>query len=115
MTQTSTVDTTPTTLPQTPATTPVSTPPANAKASRAKPATTPSKPAAAAPAKPIDARTIKLLPVNAETKLAKPGSKREARFALYRDGMSVDQYVEAGGRRRDVERDVKAGRISVSG
>jgi hypothetical protein len=64
--------------------------------------------------KPVDPRTIKLLPLAADAKRAKPGSKREHRFSLYRDGITIDEYVQAGGRRHDVARDAQAGRISVS-
>ena len=65
------------------------------------------------PDKPTGPRTIKLLPLTDDAKRPTPGSKREHRFSLYRDGITVDDYVKAGGRRHDVERDAKAGRISV--
>lgn len=42
------------------------------------------------------------------------GTKRAARFALYRDGMTVADYIAAGGRRKDVRVDIVAGNISVS-
>jgi hypothetical protein len=70
-------------------------------------------PAPTPPAKSADPRTIKLLPLVADARRPTPGSKREQRFSLYRDGMTVADYVKAGGRRHDVERDAKAGRITV--
>ena len=48
--------------------------------------------------------------------LAKENPKRAgaaARFALYKDGMSVGEYIKAGGLMADVRWDVKQGFISV--
>lgn len=50
------------------------------------------------------------------TVIAKENPKRAAaaeRFALYKNGMTVDAYIEAGGTRADVNWDVKSGFISV--
>lgn len=45
----------------------------------------------------------------------KAGSKRAARFALYRDGMTVAQALEAGLYQRDIDKDLKKGYIAVDG
>lgn len=42
-----------------------------------------------------------------------PGTKSHERFALYRQGMTVSQYVAAGGRRDDIAHDVQKGFIRV--
>jgi hypothetical protein len=76
-------------------------------------ATAPAATPTPTPDKPVDPRKIKLVPLPADAKRPKPGSKREQRFTIYRDGMTVDEYVKAGGRKRDIERDAQAGRISL--
>lgn len=53
---------------------------------------------------------IKLL-VNTNPKRA--GTLAEQRFALYRDGMTVAEYVEVGGRTGDVNHDVTEGYIAL--
>lgn len=42
------------------------------------------------------------------------GTLAHARFALYQDGMTVAEYVAAGGRTGDVNHDVTAGYIELS-
>jgi hypothetical protein len=112
---TSTSDTTPA---QTPAIAPpddtsAASPSFGSSAARPKAKSAKAKVATPKPDKPVDSRLIKLLPKNDDTKYAAEGSKREARFKLYRDSMTVSDYLAAGGRLRDVARDQKAGRISV--
>lgn len=40
-------------------------------------------------------------------------SAAAARFAMYEDGMTVDEYVAAGGRTGDINHDVAAGYIEL--
>lgn len=40
-------------------------------------------------------------------------AKNHGRFLLYKDGMTIDQFVEAGGHRADVPHDVKKGYIEL--
>lgn len=42
------------------------------------------------------------------------GSRRHARFALYRTGQTVDEYVAAGGHRLDLGWDIEHQYIKVS-
>lgn len=42
-----------------------------------------------------------------------PGSKAHARYALYRVGMTVDEFLKAGGRKPDINYDLKHGFITV--
>jgi hypothetical protein len=58
-------------------------------------------------------RTITLLPLATDAKRPKPVAITSDSFSLYRDGMSVDEYVKGRRAAHDVERDEKAGRISV--
>ena len=57
-----------------------------------------------------DSRKITVLVKNPK----RPGTNRYARFALYRDGMTVDSSVKAGGRRHDIETDTTRKFIRVS-
>lgn len=41
------------------------------------------------------------------------GSKAAARFAIYKNGMTVQDFVDAGGTRADIDNDVKKKFISV--
>ena len=54
--------------------------------------------------------TIKLL-VTANPK--RQGTLTHARFELYRDGMTVAEYVKAGGRTGDINHDVTMGYIAL--
>lgn len=54
--------------------------------------------------------TIKLL---SATNPKRPGSKSFDRFALYQDGMTVEAFLKAGGRRADLAWDAKHGFIAV--
>ena len=44
----------------------------------------------------------------------KPGTGAAIRFALYRTGMTVAEYVAAGGQRSNIATDVGRGSISVA-
>lgn len=44
----------------------------------------------------------------------RPTSLSFARFALYKDGMTVADYLEQGGRSGDINHDVEMGFISLS-
>jgi hypothetical protein len=44
----------------------------------------------------------------------KEGTKAHTRFALYREGMAVREYIEAGGTRGDVNWDLKRNYIAVT-
>ena len=57
-----------------------------------------------------DDRVIRLL---VETNPKKPNSKSYDRFALYQDGMTVQEFARAGGTRADVKWDAERGYISV--
>ncbi len=45
----------------------------------------------------------------------RPGSKSHKRFDLYRDGMSVQEFLRAGGTREDLRWDRERGYISIKG
>src|SRR3990167_7202615 len=62
------------------------------------------------PAIPNDA-TIKML---VESNPRRKGSTAYQRFALYKDGMAVGDFIKKGGRRSDVACDCEHKRISVS-
>lgn len=74
----------------------------------------PDAPADEAPAQRSEPKakeaTIKLL-VEANPK--RPGSKSHARFALYVDGMTVEAFLAAGGKRADLAWDAAHGYIAV--
>ena len=53
---------------------------------------------------------IKIL---AESNPKRKGTLAFDRFELYEDGMTVREYVEAGGRTGDVKYDVQAGHIEL--
>lgn len=57
-----------------------------------------------------DDRVIRVL---VETNPKRPGSKSHARFGLYEDGMTVQQFVQAGGTAADVKWDAERGYIRV--
>jgi len=54
--------------------------------------------------------TIKLL---VESNPKRKGSLAFTRFELYQDGMTIAEYVKAGGRTGDVNYDVAAGLIEI--
>ena len=54
--------------------------------------------------------TIKLL---TQENPKRPGTKARARFDLYEDGMTVQQFLAAGGQRVDINWDKKHGFIEV--
>jgi hypothetical protein len=57
-----------------------------------------------------DDRVVRLI---ATDNPKRPGSASHARFALYRDGMSVQEFCRLGGTRADVKWDAERGYISV--
>jgi hypothetical protein len=74
-----------------------------------KPIITPPSPSAQKRVK-SDPRIIRLLqPHNPK----QPGSKSHARYALYQDGMRVDEYVRAGGVTADLSWDMKREYIRI--
>jgi hypothetical protein len=58
----------------------------------------------------IDKGTIIRINVDANPK--REGTLAHARFALYEDGMSIEDYIAAGGRSSDVHYDQARGDIS---
>jgi hypothetical protein len=54
-------------------------------------------------------RIYKLVAANPK----REGAATHAMFELYRDGMTVGDYVAAGGRRRELNWDVRNGWVSV--
>ena len=56
-----------------------------------------------------DPRVIMTVKDNPKT----PGSKAHARYALYQVGMTVDEFLKAGGRRPDINYDLNHGFITV--
>jgi len=63
-------------------------------------------------AKHADDQIVRLL---VEENPKKVGSKSHARFALYRDGMSVGDFLKAGGRRADLIWDQRKGFVKIEG
>lgn len=75
---------------------------------------------AAKPEKAKEPRKIAGFPDTAKiTVLAKEspkrkGSNRDIRFQKYKTGMTIRQYLDAGGRSSDVKVDVEAGHIKIA-
>lgn len=42
------------------------------------------------------------------------GSNRDIRFSKYKTGMTIRQYIDAGGRASDIKVDVEAGHIKIA-
>ena len=80
----------------------------------AAPAPAPVVAAKQAKAKATNARLLRTITVLAATNPKKPSSKAYQRFALYRTGMTVGDYVKAGGRVGDIQYDTRHQFISVS-
>jgi hypothetical protein len=51
--------------------------------------------------------------VLATTNPKKPGSESHTRFALYRDGQTVSEFLAAGGRKADLSWDLEKGFIAI--
>lgn len=55
-----------------------------------------------------------IIRILAESNPKKPGSESHTRFALYQDGMTVQAFLDAGGRKADLSWDQEKGFISIS-
>ena len=67
-----------------------------------------------APRRPM-AQAEQVITLLATENPKRAGSASFARFALYRDGMAVSEYLEAGGRRSDLWWDSDRGFITLGG
>lgn len=74
---------------------------------------------ASVPAKSAETKVVRKASVEGRIRLLRkdnpkrPGTKSRDRFALYRDGMSVAEFLKAGGKRADISWDTKHGFIEV--